>query len=218
MHYYVFKQRKLRELKVHFHHFCLLFCSTLGLTATEIEKTANAFGSSMREIVFPGVSREVMFHSFDEDKRWTLGGLWNFFFILFFSFLFFAEFGKSPAGCDVIFIPLLKHQSHDRSVPFSSHQKMFITRSLRHPGGELLRPTLGSPKNSSILQELKILLYYPQKPNLRSFVIKRVTFFGDFFSNQKLVIQCFALLFPRLFNFFAQFLHTKNNYFLTKKN
>ena len=55
--------------------FAFFFCSTLGLTATEIEKTANAFGSSMREIVFPGVSREVMFHSFDEDKRWTLGGL-----------------------------------------------------------------------------------------------------------------------------------------------
>ena len=42
--------------------------------------------------------------------------------------------------------------------------------------------------------------------------------FRGFFRNQKLVIQCFALLFPRLFNFFAQFLHTKNNYFLTKKN
>lgn len=68
--------------------FAFFFCSTLGLTATEIEKTANAFGSSMREIVFPGVSREVMFHSFDEDKRWTLGGLGNFFFILFFLLIF----------------------------------------------------------------------------------------------------------------------------------
>ena len=64
------------------------FCDFQTPCATEIEKTANAFGSSMREIVFPGVSREVMFHSFDEDKRWTLGGLGNFFFILFFLLIF----------------------------------------------------------------------------------------------------------------------------------
>ena len=131
----------------------------------------------MREIVFPGVSREVMFHSFDEDKRWTLGGLWNFFYS-FFSFLFFAEFGKSPAGCDVIFIPLPAETPEswpERPIFISSKDVHYAL--ITSPRGWTFKTDTWIPKNSSILQELKILLYYPQKPNFGGLLLYNMSHF-----------------------------------------
>lgn len=99
---------------------------------TEIGKTANAFleGNSVPR----GFPRgHVSF--IEEDKRWTLGGLW------IFLFLIFRRIWKVSRR-------LRRHLPLAESWPrpsrfvvlFSSHQKMFITRSLRHPRGELLRP------------------------------------------------------------------------------
>ena len=152
--------------------------------STEIEKTANAFGSSMREIVFPGVSREVMFHSFDEDKRWTLGGLWKLFFILFFSFLFFAEFGKSPAGCDVIFIPLPAETPEswpERPIFISSKDVHYAL--ITSPRGWTFKTDTWIPKNSSILRELKILL--SSKTQFWALLLYSKSYFWRFFVYRK---------------------------------
>ena len=112
--------------------------------------------------MFPGVSREVMFHSFlkTKDGPWVASEIFFFNFFLIFALRRIWKVSRGSLATSSSY----RVQSHDRSVPFSSHQKMFITRSLRHPGGELLGPRhlRSHPRISSILRELKIL-EYPDK-------------------------------------------------------
>ena len=145
----------------------------------------------MREIVFPGVSREVMFHSFDEDKRWTLGGLWNFFLFFFFPSYFSPNLESLPQVATSSSSPCAAETPEswpERPIFISSKDVHYAL--ITSPRGWTFKTDTWIPKNSSILQELKILLYYPQKPNFGGLLLYNMSHFSKiYFMTERAIKQ-----------------------------